>query len=127
MLDQPRFRRFPLESEAVSTIDRALRDEQCHRCGGLMVHDNCLDVLSDSGEVEVKVMRCCACGELIDPTILRNRMRDSKVSIETASHLQGYFSKSEEQLHSYSLMTQILETWSAAIRRGERQSDTVTN
>ena len=45
----------------------------CHRCGGLMVHDDCLDVASDTGEVRIAVLRCFACGELIDRTILRNR------------------------------------------------------
>ncbi len=46
---------------------------ECHRCGGLMMPDHCLDVASDTGEVLVSVLRCCACGELIDPTILKNR------------------------------------------------------
>ena len=47
--------------------------DACHRCGGLMMRDHCLDVASDTGEVFVTVLRCCACGELIDPTIIKNR------------------------------------------------------
>jgi hypothetical protein len=47
--------------------------EQCVRCGGLMVNEQCFDLLSDSGSVDFMARRCVQCGELIDPVILRNR------------------------------------------------------
>ena len=53
-------------------------NDHCRRCGGLMVHDDCLDVASDTGEVRIAVLRCFACGELIDHTILRNRREPIK-------------------------------------------------
>ncbi|MGB0910821.1 MAG: hypothetical protein ACPGYT_10680, partial [Nitrospirales bacterium] len=60
MLDHPTINQLTNDAESVATIDRVLLNNHCHRCGGLMVHDNCLDVQSDSGEVEVKVLRCFA-------------------------------------------------------------------
>ncbi len=127
MLDHPTINKLTDDTEAVATIERVLINEHCHRWGGLMVHDSCLDVQSDSGEVDVKVLRCFSCGELIDPTILRNRMRDSKVSIEIGGLPKSHFSRSKKPVHSNSLMMQVLETWSAAIHQDERQSDTVAN
>ncbi len=48
--------------------------ESCSRCGGLMVTTDCLDVLSDSDEINCRVSRCIQCGDLVDPVILRNRL-----------------------------------------------------
>ncbi|GJL56823.1 MAG: hypothetical protein NPIRA02_39550 [Nitrospirales bacterium] len=93
MLEQPTIRRQSDEVEALATMDRVLNKEHCHRCGGLMIHDHCLDMKSDSGEVEVKVLRCCTCGELIDPIILRNRLRDEeggKACGATSEHLRRF-------------------------------------
>lgn len=61
------------KSSFAAKMDQQLRNNHCHRCGGLMVGDYCLDVISDTGEVQVAVMKCFACGELIDQRILENR------------------------------------------------------
>lgn len=45
----------------------------CHRCGGLMVDEFCMDLLNSTGELDVKTLRCVQCGELVDPVILANR------------------------------------------------------
>jgi hypothetical protein len=39
---------------------------RCPRCGGLMVHEESLDLSAH---------RCVQCGEFIDPVILQNRHR----------------------------------------------------
>lgn len=45
----------------------------CSRCGGLMVIDFCMDLLSSTGELEFAATRCVQCGEVVDPVIQRNR------------------------------------------------------
>ena len=47
--------------------------EWCSRCGGLMVTEQCFDLLSDNGHLDFLAQRCVQCGELVDPIILRNR------------------------------------------------------
>lgn len=47
---------------------------QCTRCGGLMVADRYIDLLDDTGKLEFIADRCIQCGEVVDHTILRNRM-----------------------------------------------------
>ena len=52
----------------------AVQDKsRCARCGGLMVHDFCLDVLTSIGESKFVAKRCVQCGEVVDPVILSNR------------------------------------------------------
>ena len=51
----------------------SLNQKNCQRCGGFMITDRCLDVVSDTGEVGIAVRRCIQCGDVIDPTIIRNR------------------------------------------------------
>ncbi len=46
---------------------------RCWRCGGLMVTEQCFDLLDDSGHLHFLAQRCVQCGELVDPVILRNR------------------------------------------------------
>ena len=46
----------------------------CTRCGGLMVADRYIDLLDDTGKLEFTADRCIQCGEVVDQTILRNRM-----------------------------------------------------
>lgn len=45
----------------------------CHRCGGLMVDESCMDLWNTTGELEFVARRCVQCGEIVDPVILRNR------------------------------------------------------
>jgi hypothetical protein len=47
---------------------------QCTRCGGLMVADRYIDLLDDTGKLEFTADRCIQCGEVVDQTILQNRM-----------------------------------------------------
>lgn len=48
-------------------------DEICVRCGGLMVVEHYIDLQDDTGQIGLTAWRCTSCGEVIDPTILRNR------------------------------------------------------
>jgi len=36
-----------------------------------------MDLQDDTGQIDVTVWRCTSCGEVIDPTILRNRVKPS--------------------------------------------------
>jgi hypothetical protein len=44
------------------------------RCGGLMVADRYIDLLDDTGKIEFVGERCIQCGDVVDQTILRNRL-----------------------------------------------------
>jgi len=57
----------------LSPVPQGGRD-LCARCRGLMVMDYSMDLLDDTGQIDVTVWRCTNCGEVIDPTILRNRV-----------------------------------------------------
>ena len=59
-----------MRSEQVSKIQH---QSICGRCGGLLVSDFCMDLLSDSGELNFAPQRCVQCGDLVDPVILQNR------------------------------------------------------
>jgi hypothetical protein len=48
-------------------------DDICTRCGGLMVVEYYIDLQDDTGQIGITALRCTSCGEVIDPTILRNR------------------------------------------------------
>ncbi len=48
-------------------------DNVCGRCGGLMVIEHYLDLLDDTGQIDVVAWRCTSCGEVIDEVILKNR------------------------------------------------------
>jgi hypothetical protein len=52
---------------------RAIAQGNCHRCGGLMVGELCMDLLNSTGELEFAAKRCVQCGEVVDPVILANR------------------------------------------------------
>ena len=43
----------------------------CLRCGGLLVKDQCYELLDHF--LSLRVSRCISCGSIIDPVILRNR------------------------------------------------------
>lgn len=57
---------------AGSVQDR-VSNQQCLRCGGLLVIDHCLDLLNVAGQIDVEVMRCVLCGDIVDSVILRHR------------------------------------------------------
>jgi len=67
---------FPAEDlKEVNVADwkELVSTAQCSRCGGLMVTEQCFDLLSDNGQLDFLAQRCVQCGELIDPVILQNR------------------------------------------------------
>lgn len=47
----------------------------CSRCRGLMVVDHFSDPLDETGEIVFRGWRCVLCGEIVDPLIVRNRIR----------------------------------------------------
>ncbi|ALA56578.1 hypothetical protein [Nitrospira moscoviensis] len=47
----------------------------CARCGGLMVVEHYMDLQDDTGQIGMTALRCTSCGEVIDPVILRNRVK----------------------------------------------------
>lgn len=51
--------------------------DSCRRCGGFLVDEHCME--SDIGPSQPGytfwAMRCVQCGDMIDETILRNRLR----------------------------------------------------
>jgi ribosomal protein S27AE len=49
-------------------------NDTCARCGGLMVIEYYMDLQDDTGQIGLTAWRCTSCGEVIDPTILRNRI-----------------------------------------------------
>jgi DNA-directed RNA polymerase subunit M/transcription elongation factor TFIIS len=50
----------------VAATDRNVNTDRCHRCGGLMVPEQVVDIRSID-------FRCVSCGERIDPVILAHR------------------------------------------------------
>ena len=71
------------------TVSSAVQHESnCSRCGGLMVQDFCLDVLSSIGESKFAAKRCVQCGEVVDPVILRNRgTRQEPMTVQLAGRM----------------------------------------
>ena len=69
---------FPTEDlKHTSTTNwkKLVSTAECWRCGGLLVIEQCLDLLDDTGQLDFKALRCVQCGELVDPVILMNRRR----------------------------------------------------
>jgi hypothetical protein len=58
----------------------------CQRCGGLLVDEHCMDMGEEGSGQRFWGMRCIQCGEVIDETILRNRLS----SIETLTKLRSH-------------------------------------
>ncbi len=48
--------------------------KSCSRCAGLLVNEWCHDLLDDTGDLSIDVLRCVQCGQHVDPVILRNRI-----------------------------------------------------
>ncbi|GMV51187.1 MAG: hypothetical protein UZ03_NOB001001029 [Nitrospira sp. OLB3] len=49
------------------------RGHACARCGGLLLIRHYIDLLDDTGQIDITAWHCALCGEVIDPVILRNR------------------------------------------------------
>ena len=57
----------------------------CVRCGGLMVHARYIDLLDDTGQLEFIAQRCIQCGDVVDPVIRHNRIRQAAASAQPPS------------------------------------------
>ena len=53
--------------------DLAFDTKHCGRCGGLLLHELCTDLLDDAGRMDFFAWRCVQCGNLVDSVILLNR------------------------------------------------------
>ena len=49
------------------------RADACARCGGLLLTQHYIDLLDDTGQIDITAWHCTMCGEVIDPVILKNR------------------------------------------------------
>jgi hypothetical protein len=45
----------------------------CPRCGGLLLTQHYIDLLDDTGQIDITAWHCAMCGEVLDPVILKNR------------------------------------------------------
>ncbi len=45
----------------------------CPRCGGLLLTQYYIDLLDDTGQIDITAWHCTMCGEVLDPVILKNR------------------------------------------------------
>jgi DNA-directed RNA polymerase subunit RPC12/RpoP len=59
-----------------SPASEQLWTRSCARCGGLLVSEWYYD-LHNTGEHNVKTLRCVQCGHRIDPVILQNQVQTS--------------------------------------------------
>lgn len=57
------------ESFSTSQAD----NHQCPRCGGLLLTQHYIDLLDDTGQIDITAWHCTMCGEVLDPVILKNR------------------------------------------------------
>ncbi len=49
-------------------------EHTCARCGGLLLTQHYMDLLDDTGQIDITAWHCTMCGEVIDPVILKNRI-----------------------------------------------------
>ena len=45
----------------------------CARCGGLLLTQHYMDLLDDTGQIDITAWHCTMCGEVVDSVILKNR------------------------------------------------------
>lgn len=64
-----------VETGLCTKSDLAFDTEHCGRCGGLLLHELCTDLLDDTGRMDFPAWRCVQCGNLVDSVILLNRQR----------------------------------------------------
>jgi hypothetical protein len=77
--------RTGVESRSSRTCSPAFRYGTCGRCGGLMVSEFCMDLLNSAGELEIETLRCVQCGDVVDPVILQNRLRQQEARFSRGS------------------------------------------
>ena len=49
----------------------------CTRCQGLMVVDHFIDLHDDTSHLWLRAWRCVNCGDVVDPAIRHNQMRQT--------------------------------------------------
>ncbi|MGH7232705.1 MAG: hypothetical protein ACREJU_15310 [Nitrospiraceae bacterium] len=47
----------------------------CRQCHGPMTVDSFIDMQDDSGQVWLSAWRCVNCGQVLDPGIIRNKLK----------------------------------------------------
>ena len=73
------------EIQSPSDISSALLQPTCARCGGFMVNEVAMDLMSSTGELDCATRRCVQCGDILDPVILRNRrIRKEPLTVQRA-------------------------------------------
>lgn len=45
-------------------------NDVCIRCTGLTVMEYYMDLLGDTGQIGITLLRCTSCGNVVDPVIL---------------------------------------------------------
>jgi len=67
--------RITVQGETNRSICRTKEpfDQNCARCGGLLVRHLCMDLYNTGSELEIPARRCVQCGDVLDSVILRNR------------------------------------------------------
>ncbi len=68
---------------------------RCERCQGLMVQDQSLDLLDTGDDFIIWTWRCIACGNIVDPVILRNR-RTKQATIRAQEMAEQLFAVMHE-------------------------------
>ncbi|MBA3614012.1 MAG: hypothetical protein H0W49_14100 [Nitrospirales bacterium] len=51
-----------------------MHQSHCSRCGGRMIEETYIDILSDYEDFQFQAKHCIQCGDVIDPFILLNRL-----------------------------------------------------
>jgi hypothetical protein len=69
----------------------------CSRCHGLMVPDNLIDMRESFLPMWMRGLRCVACGNVVDPLIVHNRMRQQ---LNSAKALKPGAHRSELHPHA---------------------------
>ncbi len=62
----------------------------CSRCHGLMVPDNLIDMRESFLPMWMRGLRCVACGNVVDPLIAHNRMRqrlNAAEALKSGAHM----------------------------------------
>lgn len=54
-------------------LEWARNSRNCSRCGGLMVPSFCISPDQGTWDFQIPVGKCLQCGDVVDPTILKNR------------------------------------------------------
>lgn len=51
-----------------------MQQSHCSRCGGTMIEETYMDIISDYEDFQFQAKHCIQCGDVIDPFILLNRL-----------------------------------------------------